>query len=196
MLVRDASRGDRKAIDALVERNLPMLRAFIRLKAGRTILRKESSSDLVQSVCVELLSNLPVTGFNDEAGFRKWLCTAALNKIKERARYYRAEKRDVAREVSASGQAPPDETQLLGCYATIWTPSQDAMLHEQIERLEASFARLPERYRDIIVSAKIVGLSHAELANELGRSEEAVRQLLSRALARLFMLLNDPEARS
>jgi DNA-directed RNA polymerase specialized sigma24 family protein len=43
----------------------------------------------------------------------------------------------------------------------------------------------------VISLARIVGLSHAEIAKEMGRSEGAVRTLLSRALARLATLLDE-----
>ena len=50
-LVDKASRGDAVAVDALLERHLPALHAFVRLHAeGDAIVARESRSDLVQSV--------------------------------------------------------------------------------------------------------------------------------------------------
>ena len=39
------------------------------------------------------------------------------------------------------------------------------------------------------VQFRLLGLSHAEIAEQMGRSENAVRLLLSRALARLVTLV-------
>ena len=48
--------------------------------------------------------------------------------------------------------------------------------------MEAAFDSLPDDYREVITLARIAGLSHAEIARQMARSESAVRMLLSRAL--------------
>jgi RNA polymerase sigma-70 factor (ECF subfamily) len=65
-----------------------------------------------------------------------------------------------------------------------------AIRAEDMQQLEAAFARLPEDYRQVLVSSRILGLSHGEIAEEMGRSEGAVRVLLHRALVRLGWLLS------
>ncbi|MCA8972176.1 MAG: hypothetical protein KDC95_20480, partial [Planctomycetes bacterium] len=50
-LLADARRGDRTAIEALLESQLGGLRAFIRLRSGNALSQRESQSDLVQTVC-------------------------------------------------------------------------------------------------------------------------------------------------
>jgi RNA polymerase sigma-70 factor, ECF subfamily len=56
---------------------------------------------------------------------------------------------------------------------------------EELGRLEAAFARLDADYREVIVLARVVGLSHAEIAARMGRTESATWNLLARALAKL-----------
>lgn len=73
------------------------------------------------------------------------------------------------------------------------TPSRAAMGAEQLAAFEQVFDRLPEDYREVITLSKLVGLSHAEIAVEMKRSEGAVRVLLHRALARLGVLLETAE---
>ena len=51
--------------------------------------------------------------------------------------------------------------------------------------VEAALDRLPVEYREAVVRRRIAGLSYAEIAEELGRSEGAVRNLVCRGLARL-----------
>jgi RNA polymerase sigma factor (sigma-70 family) len=53
---------------------------------------------------------------------------------------------------------------------------------ELAQQMELAFDRLPDDYREVITLARIVGLSHAEIARQMGRGEGAVRMLLSRAL--------------
>ena len=73
--------GDRRAVQQLLERHLPSLRAYVRLRAGAVIPRHESGSDLVQSVCRDVLENLDRFRYPGEAAFRAWLYATALRKI-------------------------------------------------------------------------------------------------------------------
>jgi RNA polymerase sigma-70 factor (ECF subfamily) len=181
-LVKQASRGDRPAIDELLRRHLPGLRAFIRLRAGPVIRKRESESDLAQSVCRELLEHLDRFQYDDERGFKRWLYTTALRKILNRYEYYAACKRNFLRE---------DPQSLSEHYRTLSTPSQHAMKQEEIERVERAFDELGEEQREVVTLAHLVGLSRAEIARQLGKSEGAVRTMLSRALAQLAEILEE-----
>ena len=44
---------------------------------------------------------------------------------------------------------------------------------------------LPEEYRQVVTLTKLAGLSRAEVAAEMNRSEGSVRMLLHRAVAQL-----------
>ena len=85
-------------VDELLERHLPGLRAFVRLKAGALVRFRESESDIVQSTCREVLERLDEFRHGGEAGFRHWLYTTALRKILDKHEHYTAQKRDVRRE--------------------------------------------------------------------------------------------------
>ena len=64
-----------------VQQYLPRLRAFVRARMSPAVRRRESCSDIVQSVCRELVENRSRLDFPDEARFRGWLFTAALTKV-------------------------------------------------------------------------------------------------------------------
>ena len=187
-LVEGASRGDRPAVEALLGRFLPDLQAYVRRHAGGPVAARESSADLVQSICRELLERLEDRRFEyrGEAEFRKWLYSAALMKISNRARYWRAEQRDAGRD-----RAPAADSSGSGSgerFETRTTPSRHAELAEELDRLRGALERLPDRYREVISLSQVDGLSHAEIAARLGISESNSRVLLSRALARLATL--------
>lgn len=192
-LVTQASQGSRVAVEALLARHVPELRVYVHLKAGRAILSRESSEDLVQSVCRELLENLNGVEYRGEVEFRQWLFAKATNKILDRARYHRAEKRDVAREVEppTAGTSSSFPSEPNAVYATLVTPSRVAIGREELRRMEAAFQQLPEDYREVILQAKVIGHSHSEIAEQMNRSPGAVRVLLHRALARLTALMDD-----
>lgn len=179
-----ATRGDQAAVSELLERYLPGLRAFVRLRAGDVVHGREEHSDIVQSVCRDVLENLDRCRYGGDEGFRRWLYRTALRKIADRHEHYHAKKRDVQREGSF-GSHPS------AARSPTPTPSEHAIASEKLARIERALASMPPDYREVIVLARYVGLSHREIAAEMGRSELAVRTLLSRALARLAELLDD-----
>ena len=184
-LAEAAARGDGPALAALLERYLPSLRAFVRLRAG-PLRRQESSSDLVQSTCREVLAHAGRFRFPSEAAFKRWLFTTALRKIADRHRRLLAQKRSVRRQAPL---ADTTEADVLACYQSFCTPSQQAIAREELARIETAFDALQDDQREVITLAKVIGLSRAEIAAQMGRSEGAVRVLLHRALVRLAAVL-------
>ena len=179
--VKNASNGDQLAVDELLESNLPRLRAFVRLRMGPQLRAKESVSDLVQSACREVLDKLDRFEHGSEAGFRRWLFATALRKVHDRVDFYKAEKRDAGREISANQTG-------FGTLADVYggiTPLTELDMRERVARVEAAFDRLSEDHREVVMLSRVVGLPHDEVAQAMGRSEEASRMLLFRALARL-----------
>lgn len=185
-LARAAAEGDERAVETLLERHLPGLRAFVRMRAGAELRAHESSSDIVQSVCREVLTHIDRFQHPSEGAFRQWLYTTALRKIMNRADYWRAAKRAGVRETQGSSG---DDDALFRCYESFASPSRQAMLREEIERIEKALDLLPEEHREVITLAHVVGLSRAEIAVQMNRSEGAVRVLLHRALARIAEIL-------
>lgn len=177
-LVENASKGDQPSVEELLARYLPGLRAFIRLRAGPTIRARESSSDIAQSVCREVLAGIDRFQYGGEAGFKHWLFTSALRKLTKRDEHWRTLKRGAGRE-------QVDDEALAGCYRALSTPSAKAMAREEAERMEKAFDELSEDDREVITLARVIGLSHREIAERMGRTEQATRLLLHRALAKL-----------
>jgi RNA polymerase sigma-70 factor (ECF subfamily) len=191
-LLRRMRDGDPEAVDRLMGRHLPGLRAYVRVQAGPLLRAHEESTDIVQSVCREVLGKLDRFRYPSEAGFKQWLYTTALRKIRDRYDYYLAAKRDVRLEerAAASGSAAPGD--LAHVYRTLATPSRAASAKEEIERIERAFDELPERYREVLVQARLLGLSRSEIAAARRMTENAVGVLLFRASAKLAGLLDRP----
>lgn len=185
--VQRASQGEAARVRTLLERYLPRLRAFVRLRVDASLRQRESCSDLVQSVCREVLEGGSGFEYRSEEAFRGWLFKAALNKVRERARFHRAQRRAAVREEALD---PTGEAELRPLYQRITTPTQAAVAHEMAERLERAFDRLSEDHREVITLTRIVGLPRAEVAKAMGRSEGATSMLLSRALLELVAVLD------
>jgi RNA polymerase sigma-70 factor (ECF subfamily) len=184
-LMQRASHGDEVAVDALLERHLQGLRIYVKKNISPALLAKESSSDVVQSVCREVLQNVGNFEYQGEAAFRNWLYQAALRKIIDRQRYYKAEKRDAGREVAGVTSSTMSSAEFAILASSIQTPSRDAAMNEEIARLERGFNKLSGADQRVIRMIYIEGLSHAQVAEALGCTEVNSRKMLSRALARL-----------
>ena len=122
--------------------------------------------------------------YQGEPAFKHWLFTRARHKIHDRVRFYTAQRRETAREEDR-------DQSYASVYANLVTPSRIVSGREELDMVERVFDRLPDDYREVIVLSRIIGLSHAEVATRIGRSELATRQLLRRALVRLTGLLRN-----
>ncbi|MBI1382702.1 MAG: sigma-70 family RNA polymerase sigma factor [Planctomycetaceae bacterium] len=175
----EASQGGTAALEELLVRHLPRLRTYVRAKAGGLVLAREDASDIVQSVCREVLERAPGVRASTEAEFRAWLFKTTLRKILDKHKLHTADKRDVRREAEgvAGEDRMPDRR-----YAS---PTGAAIGHEELERLARGLDFLSEDQREVVLLSRVVGLSRAEVASEMGRTEASVRNLLHRALGEL-----------
>ncbi len=182
-LVARAATGDKEAVEALIAHHIPQVRAFVRLKAGPELRAKESASDLVQSVFRDVLANLSGFKWEGEAAFRAWLCTAAARKVADRANFWKAERRDVKREAGG-------DDALLDVYRKSAGPSALVRGKEALEQIEGAFDQLSPDYREAVILSRVLGLSRAEVAQRMGKTEDSVRHLLFRGLAQLARLVD------
>lgn len=181
------------ALESLLERHLGDLESYVRKNMGAGLAQRESCADLVQSICREVLQNQERFRFQGEPAFRKWLLQAALHKLIDRRRFYRARNRDqVAREADHSEAWRIEEIAMLA--KTLGSPSGEAMLREDIGRLSSALNRLAEADRGIIRMIHIDGLTHADVAERIGCTEPQSRGRLFLALARLSAHLKGPKA--
>ena len=192
-LAERAASGDREAVELLLERHLPELRAFVRLRAGEALRQRESTSDLVQSTCREVLAHMDRFRFPDDTAFRRWLFVTAQRKIADRFDHFAAGKREVAREERLQSVGDAQFERLASCYRRFSSPSRRALVRDEIERLERAFDQLSDEQREVVTLAHLAGLSRAQIAEQLGKSENAVRIVLHRALARLAELVHADE---
>lgn len=185
-----ARRGEPHALDSLFARNLPPLVAFLRARAGKAIAARESAHDLAQSVFREVLQDVDRIELKGEAAFRNWLFQQATRKILDRAKFHGRERRDAAREETIP-TAGPGVDAILACYASIATPSRHVAAREELQRFEDAVQQLPDNQRDAVTMSRLMGLDYAQIAEQMGLSESAVRGLVARGLATLSSALDD-----
>ncbi|MBK8974915.1 MAG: sigma-70 family RNA polymerase sigma factor [Planctomycetes bacterium] len=179
-MLERARGGDGAALDELLARYLPQLHAFVRMRLGPSLRARETSMDVVQSVCRELLAAPGDYAFLGVDRFRAWLFTAAVNKIRDKLRFHGRDKRALDRECVADEDDPVWREA-----ASLLTPSLDAIGGETAHALSEAMAALSDEHREVITLARFLRVPHAVIAETMERSEEAVRQLLVRALLKL-----------
>lgn len=160
------------------------LHAYVRLRLGGALRSREESLDIAQSVVREALAD--VDRFRgDDRQMRAWILVRAENKIRDRARFWARDRRS-----SGAEEGNVDDAAVHAAVGSLLTPSRVASGREELARLERAFAELDEDQRRVILLVRVAGLSHAEVAAQIGRTELATRSLLSRALARLSVLMD------
>ncbi len=177
------SGADAQDVSTILERvlvkALPDLHGYVHRRMAGLLATRESASDLVQSVCGEVVKHLERFEHGGDDEFRHWMFRMADRKIIDRHRYWHAKRRDAARDDQAS----------VGRLGGVDTPSADAIGRETIDRLQHVLEALPTAARDVIVLHRVLGLSHEEIGAVLDLTPAAVRQRLHRALADLAVRL-------
>ena len=167
-------------------RTLPAVEGYLRLRMGPLLRAKESAADLVQSVARGALAALAGFDYRGEGAFRQWLFERARHKLQEHVRHFQQACRDARREVAHD--AAPDS--VLPAYRTLGTPSQELSSAEAIAAIERAFDQLPEEWQEAVTLHRLAGLSHAQIAAHMQKSEGAVRNLVYRGLSRLAIALD------
>ncbi|MEM7167729.1 MAG: RNA polymerase sigma factor [Planctomycetota bacterium] len=172
--------GDQAAWNDLYARYHDQLLLAVRCRLGAKLRAHLQSEDVLQSVLLEALDELPRFESRGKGSLRHFLNVLITNKIRDRADTYNAQKRrgGVALTDSILAAVPGFDGNVA---------YRDAESYEELERC---LEQLPENMRQIIVLRRIEGLSSKEAAAELDTSDAAARKLYSRAMARLIAAMS------
>ena len=186
-LVSLAQGGDESALQQLCGTYGERVLRIVRLRMGAELRSKLQSMDVVQDVFVSALRSLEGFTYQTEGDFLRWLATITENRIRDNLEKFHAHKRNIRKEIPLDipGQTGKDSWLSPVGPVDSTTPSIIVSQREEFDRLEKTMEKLPPEYKQVILLAKIEGLSGPELAQRLGKTPGAVRALLCRALATL-----------
>jgi len=161
-LLVEAAQRDPAKFGHLYELHFERIYAFI----SRRVSDRQTAEDLTSDVFHKALANLP--SYEDRgAPFAGWLFRIAANAVADQFKR-------TAREIALSSEEPPEPGV---------QPDLEAIEHRA--RLFRLVKKLPEDQRGVIVQRFVEQKSIREIAQELKRSEGAVKQLQFRALQSL-----------
>jgi RNA polymerase sigma-70 factor (ECF subfamily) len=131
------------------------------------------TQDLVQDTLTKVFQRIGTFEPRHPGAFRDYVWTTLWNRI-----------RDVARTQTRRG--PSDSLDGMDLPSAGPSPLEEAMGSEVFARYEAAMERLRPEDREAVIARVELGLSHAEVAESLGKpSVAAAHMAVSRALVRL-----------
>jgi len=177
-LVAAAREGDRGAFDEIVRRTyVDTYTLAVRLTAS-----EEDARDVVQDAYLRAWKG--IRRFRGDAQFSTWMYRITANTAATVS-----SKRRRQRTVHIDEVADPVETEI-ALHPELATENSELMA-----QLSAALHELPPRLRALVVLKDVYGLSHEEIAEELGISVTAAKVRLHRGRKRMRDLLYEEAGR-
>ncbi len=187
-LVLKAQEGDVDALNELFQRYHGTMVEVARRKLGPRLRLKEDPDDLAQTTFREATRDFGQYQYQGEGSLLRWLIQILQNKIRDKAEFYSAGKRDVSRERAMEGarDGEEDDRGPMDFTSHDLTVTQVVSRDENYELLRDSLVDLSDEHRRAITLVFFEGLSLRAAGERMGgRSEDAVRMMLRRAEAKL-----------
>jgi RNA polymerase sigma-70 factor (ECF subfamily) len=151
-------------------------------------------SDVVQQTLLEAHEKWQQFRGSGEAELAAWLRTVLAHNLADVYRRLGRGKRDPGLERSLELALEESSSRLEKCLAADQSsPSEQAAKRELLLRMADGLSRLSPAQREAVTLHHLQGLSLAELAERLKRSEASVAGLLRRGLKKLRELMGDQE---
>jgi RNA polymerase sigma-70 factor (ECF subfamily) len=182
-LLARAKAGSHEALSVVYERISPRLLAYIRLRMPRDLRARLESRDILQAALLKSFQKISDFRGNETRTLIAWLARIAEHEIRDSVDRLHRHRRDAAREEPLDDAAP--------LAAISRSALSRVILDEEARLLEAAMDGLSADHRDAILMRKFEELSFAEIGQRTGRSEDACRMLLARAMTALTLRLSE-----
>jgi RNA polymerase sigma-70 factor (ECF subfamily) len=191
VLVARIRRRDPVALGLYLEARRDAILAYIERQLGAQLRRKVEPDDILQEVSVEAVRALPSIDLEGREPLA-WLCQVAERRIIDaHRRFFDAQKRSAGREVPLDAGDSNHAGLVNLLVVTMTTPSQAFSRDQREFRLHQAIEKLPTDCRDALRMRYVDGMPSKEIAEKLGKSDGAVRVMLTRSLKKLQELLGD-----
>jgi RNA polymerase sigma-70 factor (ECF subfamily) len=182
-LLTQAKAGSPDALNRLYEQCAGRVLAFIRLRLGRDLRSRLESRDILQATLVKSFERIHELKADETRSLMAWLARIAEHEIRDCADFHHRQRRDRGRETALADDAPLP--------ALTRSALSRVILDERAARLEEAIESLTPSHRDVILLRKFEELSFAEIGERLGKTEDACRMLLARAMTALTLKLSE-----
>lgn len=191
-LVTRAKSGDNEALNLLLGHYLDRILRMVRMRIGSKMRARLDSMDVVQEVMSRAIKGFENFEVKHEAAFLHWIRKLVQNEIINLANHHNAQKRNINNEVSKNQEFQENRSVISQIPAdSIWHPSKQLRLKNEIIELESAMDQLKEDQKEIIIMKQYEGLTYREISGEIGISEDAARMKYGRAMDKLTDILTD-----
>lgn len=181
-----AQHGEELALAKLLTVCHPRLRARAEARLAPALRARLDPDDVLQEVYCDVPRQIRHFEDQGSGSFLSWLYAILDHKLIDAQRAAHGQRRDVGREITLAGPTSDSCWNLLDeVYAQSGTPSRVARRQEALGALLASLSDLTDVQREVIRLRYLEGVSVAEAARRLSKSEEAIVALTQRGLAAL-----------
>lgn len=190
-LLSQAAGGDRAALSQALLLHYDSLRGHIAGRISGELKRLVDADDILHQTMVRAAQGIGRFEPRHEGAFRGWLKTIADNLIKDAQKRKRRERRAVAQDDPPPGAGQNSSWAALveRIAGDVDSPSVNTQQKDNVRRLRAALAALPDEHREIIERYYLQGESLAEIAQALGAAKGAIRAKCYRARKRLRELM-------
>ncbi len=192
--VDQAIAGEPLALERLLMAHHRSLTALIDAKIPATLRSYLSAEDLLQETFTEAYRGIGAFRPDGPNAFIKWISTIAEHRVLDAIRAHKAAKRGGGR-APMTGAANDDDSGVLALLDLVAiherSPSRSAAGHEAVSAVRSAIEKLKPDYRTAIQYRYLDGLSVADAAARMNRTERAIHKLCSRGLQRLRESLGD-----
>jgi RNA polymerase sigma-70 factor (ECF subfamily) len=192
-LVEQASKGDARAREQLMQRHRPRLLQMVSLHLDHRLAARVDPSDVVQEALAAAYPRLDDYLRDRPLPFYAWLRQFAWDCLLQlHRRHIAAGRRSVNREEAWQPGLSSESALRLSqrLMAPGGSPNSEFIRRELRERLEVALAKLSPNDREILVMRNLEQMTTPEIAAVLGLKESTVRVRHLRALDRLRTLLD------
>jgi RNA polymerase sigma-70 factor, ECF subfamily len=173
-LVKRAKNGDLKALDALLERHLPMVYRFVSMRLGPD---RGDLDDVVQETLIAAAGSIGSLRAERDGAVPAWFLTIARHKVADHFRRSSDRRVDLgAQAMDLHGTESPDVQELVG-------------ERDRDHRLRAAMRKLTPDQEEVLVLRFVLGFDSEQAAAISGRTVGAIKSLQHRGLASLEKLL-------
>ncbi len=190
-LLQRVNAGDEQAFTELFRKYSPRLAVLVHYKMSPELHARIEVDDILQETFLAASRQLATFEYRKAGSFMSWLARIADHVIVDAARRHGRLKRRPPDMIPLRTESNPAGVEAVDSV----TPSRVFERRERVQRVLQKLDALPDDCRQVILLAKLVGLSTQEIAERLGRSRPNIAVLLHRAVQRLKELDSASEPR-
>ncbi len=171
--------GNDRALDELLDRHLPTIRAMVRKRMGRSLRAREESGDLVQDALIRFLRSRPMVRIENTKVLNAFLVRVIENVLKDKFDFYSAQRRSSDREERFPSQG----------ILHLETPSVISSREEQREWVRLGVEFLSEKDREVVILKEWKQETFVQIGEKTGEEPDTVRKRHRKAMMRFSEVL-------